>query len=326
MSPGRSQLFRASWDSMTEMISASVAVLLLTPVLAVHNPVTIVLAPLVLLAAYAWSPQSYEIRDRTLIIKRLAGNVRVPLDTIRQARAASADDLTGCVRLFGSGGLFGWYGLFRTARLGKSTWYMTDRQNAVVLVTDRKTLLVSPDEVERFVNAIGLEAPPPAITDNVLNALGTYEGGNSGAIIGGVVAVVGLIAVALTFFYSPGPPGYTLTQNALTIHDRFYPVTVRASSVDVSAIRVVDITKDKAWQPTMRTNGFGSPHYHAGWFRVESGKKVRMYRADGKQLVLLPPSGEGNAVLFETRDPAQFVRKIREEWSERSSARLNRPE
>ncbi len=320
MSPGRSQVFAASWDTMTKVISAIVAVLLLAPVIAVHGLVIAAIAAAVLLAAYAWSPQSYKIQDRVLIIRRLAGNVQVPLDTIRQARAASADDLTGCVRLFGSGGLFGWYGLFRTARLGKSTWYVTDRQNAVVLVTDRKTLLVSPDEVERFVNAIGLEAPRSAITDNVLNALGTYDGGHSaGAITAIVLTVAGLIAAVL-FLYSPGPPGYTLTQDSLTIHDHFYPVTIQALTVDVSGVRVVDLTKDKEWQPTMRTNGFGSLHYHAGWFRVESGQKVRMYRADGKQLVLLPPQGSGNAVLLETRDPVQFVHDVHEEWSPRSSA------
>lgn len=324
MSPVPPQVFAASWDSMTRVISGVVAILLLIPVFLLHSAVMIVLGPLILLAAYAWSPQSYEIQDRILIIKRLAGNVRVPLDTVREARAATADDLTRCVRLFGSGGLFGWYGLFRTSRLGKSTWYVTNRRKAVVLITDRKTLLVSPDEVERFVNAIGREAPQPALTDNVLNALGTYDGGKSvGAISGIVLAVVLLLVVAL-FLYSPGPPGYTLTQSALTIHDRFYPVTIGASSVDVSGVRVVDITKDKAWQPTMRTNGFGSLHYHAGWFRVENGQRVRMYRADGKQLVLLPPAGQGNAVLLQTRDPDQFVREIREEWSARAA--LNPPE
>jgi hypothetical protein len=48
------------------------------------------------------------------------------------------------------------------------------------------------------------------------------------------------------------------------------PVTVKASAVDVANVRIVD------------------RHYRFGWFRVDSGKTVRMYRADGKRLVLLP--------------------------------------
>ena len=46
-----------------------------------------------------------------------------------------------------------------------------------------------------------------------------------------------------------------------------------------------------------RTNGFANAHYASGWFRVASGKTVRMYRAGGTRLVLLPPKGDGAAVL-----------------------------
>src|ERR1022692_2044779 len=35
---------------------------------------------------------------------------------LREIRAGNPDDFTGCVRLWGSGGLFGYYGLFWTAR------------------------------------------------------------------------------------------------------------------------------------------------------------------------------------------------------------------
>lgn len=315
MSPGQSQTFAASWDSMAEIISASVAILLLTPVVEIHSVWIPVLAGVILLAAYAWSPQSYEIRDRTLIVRRLGGNVRIPLNSIRQARVATADDLSGCMRLFGSGGLFGWYGLFRTAKLGKSTWYVTDKQNAVVLVTDQKRIVLSPDEVERFVNAIRIEAPQTASTDAALDALGTYDGGNTvGVVIGGVVAVMVLAAVAWAWFYAPGPPKYTLTKSTLEIHDRFYPVTLGAQSVNLAGVRVIDLATDKDWQPTLRTNGFANSHYRTGWFRAANGKTVRMYRADGTQLVLLPPSGKDAPVLLQTRDPEEFVVEVKQRW------------
>jgi hypothetical protein len=43
-----------------------------------------------------------------------------------------------------------------------------------------------------------------------------------------------------------------------------------------------------------------------------------MYRADSKRLVLLPPAGDGTPVLLETKDPEEFVREVRQEWSHRS--------
>jgi hypothetical protein len=77
---------------------------------------------------------------------------------------------------------------------------------------------------------------------------------------------------------------------------------------------VVDIARDPDWRLTARTNGFANAHYRSGWFRVASGKTVRMYRADGTRLILLPPKGEGAAVLLEATDPDQFTRDLRQQW------------
>lgn len=100
----------------------------------------------------------------------------------------------------------------------------------------------------------------------------------------------------------------------MTIHDRFYPATVKAADVDVANLRVVDFASDTAWRPTERTNGFANAHYRSGQFRVASGKTVRLYRADGKRLVLLPAKGAGTALLLETRDPEKFIAEVRQSW------------
>ena len=122
-------------------------------------------------------------------------------------------------------------------------------------------------------------------------------------------------AVVFALLYSPGSPGYTLTREALTIHDRFYPVTLRADEVDARHIQIVDLAADPAWRPRLRTNGFSSLHYQSGWYRVASGQKVRMYRADSKRLVLLPPVGDGPPVLYEVPDPERFVAEVQRQWT-----------
>ena len=134
-------------------------------------------------------------------------------------------------------------------------------------------------------------------------------------LVGVGIAVVVLGVVAFAFLYSPGPPSYTLTPTSLTIHDRFYPVTVKAADVDVEHIRVVDISRDSEWRPVERTNGFANAHYRSGWFRVANSQKARMYWASGKRLVLLPPKGSGNAVLLEVNRPEEFVRDVQRDWS-----------
>ena len=300
-------MFSASYDTTTKVISAVVLVVFLVIIVATHSVVAGCLTAAIVVGAYAWSPRGYAVSDGSIEVKRLIGRARIPLDGLREARAATKDDFRGCLRLFGNGGLFGYYGLFRTSKLGKSTWYVTNRGKAVVVVTGEKTVLFSPDDVEGFIAAIGAPTAPVSATQD--------GGSRPGTLAGAAIGIVVIAILAFAFLYSPGPPSYTLTPESLTIHDRFYPVTLNRTSVDVEHIRVVDFGVDTEWRPTRRTNGFANAHYRSGWFRVANGQTIRMYRADGTRLVLLPPKGDGAAVLLETREPEKFVVEVREKWS-----------
>jgi hypothetical protein len=156
-----SQSFSASPDRTTKVISTVVFVILGLAAFATQSIMMAVLGLAVIAVSYAYSPRSYEVAQPHLIVCRLMGPVRIPLDGIRELRAATADDFRGCIRLWGNGGLFGYYGLFRTSKLGKCTWYVTNRANAVVLITAAKTVVLSPDDVDRFVAVIRSVAPVP---------------------------------------------------------------------------------------------------------------------------------------------------------------------
>ena len=244
--------------------------------------------------------------DRPTICHRQAPHrrdLRIPLDGIREIRIATADDFRDCFRTFGNGGLFGYYGQFSTSKLGSSTWYVTNRSNSVVVITSSKTAVFSPDDMDGFLAAIQAAAPVPATAPGGARLDSKQSNGAArltGALVGGAIAIVVLAIVAFAMLYSPGPPSYTLTAESLTIHDRFYPVTLPPSGVDIEHIRLIDVGADADWRPTARTNGFANAHYCSGWFRVASGKKIRMYQADSTHLVLLPPKGDGAAVLLET--------------------------
>jgi hypothetical protein len=267
---------------------------------------------------YAFSPRGYSLSERTVVIDRLIGKARFSLLGAHEIRTLSVDDLRGCVRLFGNGGVFGYYGLFRTATLGKCIWYVTNRKNAVVVITDAKTAVFSPDDVDGFIAATRAVAlvTEPASAAPELNSLGTYEGRSwAGWLIGAVLllSVVGL--VAFLTLYAPGPPAYTLTPTSLSIKDSYYPFTLEATDVDVRNIQIVDLQTEPAWRPVERTNGFGIKHYQSGLFSVASGQQVRMYKADGKRMVLLPPKGSGVPVLLECDPPEPFVENLKQLWA-----------
>jgi len=310
--------FKASYDMTTRIVSGLVAVALCAMGYATRSYVVGGVAVLVVLAAWAWSPMGYSVAGGVVTIRRLMGSVHIPARGIREARVAGEDDFSGCIRLWGSGGLFGYYGLFRTSKLGKCTFYLTDRSHSVVLRGDWGTALVSPDDVKGFLDAVrragAVGAAGAATSPGAMFALSDGGGGNGGAVFPALIGLAAIGVAAAALLYSPGPPSYTLTGDALAIHDKFYPVTVKASSVDTQRVRVIDVNADTDWKPVKRTDGFGSIHYHAGLFEVAGGQTVRMYRADGTRLVLLPPKGEGTPVLVETRDPEGFVAEVRQKW------------
>jgi len=301
--------FRASYDTTTKAISAAVFILFLMIAADTRSLITEGTFALLFLAAYAWSPVGYEIADGNVVIRRLIGNVRIPVSGIREVKIATRDDLSGSLRLFGSGGLFGYYGLFRNSTLGTSNWYVTDRSHAVVLTGDSGTVIVSPDDSAGFIAALGNRASKGGSDWSKVGAHGSGRGWATAASLIVAAAILGVFLL-----YAPGPPGYTLTKSSLEIHDRLFPVTLNATSVDVSNVRVIDFDKDTGWRPVLRVGGVGILHYRAGWFRVSSGQKVRMYRADSKRVVLLPPKGDGAPVLLETKDPEKFVAEVQQEW------------
>ena len=309
-----SQSFSASLDRTTKIISAIVLVVLGFAALAAQSIVVAFLGAAVIAVSYAYSPRGYEIAERSIIVRRLIGRVRIPLDDIRELRAANRDDFRGCIRLWGNGGFFGYYGLFRTSKLGKCTWYVTNRANAIVLINAAKTVVLSPDNVESFLAAVRSTAPVPAMTDGALNGAIEPRGAGFGW-IGIAIAAVALGVVGFAFWYAPGPPKLSLTAEALAIHDRFYPVTLHAADVDVAHVRVVDLTVDKDWQPTKHTGGFANSHYRSGWFQAANGQEIRLYEAGSKRLVLLPPRGDGAAVLVEAPEPDRFVDEVQRTWS-----------
>jgi hypothetical protein len=323
------QTFGAHHDRMTQIISGSAVVLLVAiPLMAIRSgTVAIVLAlfsAAAIALAYGYSPRVFEISDGAFRVKRLMGDVVFPLTSLRFVRDANPADFRGSVRLWASGGLFGYYGLFWSKALGKSKWYVTDRSKAIVLTYGSQTVLVSPEDHDGFVAAIeradaGISAPSAESASDGFVLPPTESADNGLAlvrIVGFAIAGFVLAVVATALLYAPGRPPVDLTRDTLVIHSRFYGMTVAASSVDAAHVCVVDLRTESGWKPTMRTNGFGNPYYRAGEFRTANGRIVKLFTTGSERLVLLPPSSQdGLPVLLDVDDPDQFAARIRQEWS-----------
>ena len=151
--------FSASYDRLTRFMSAFLCLAFLVLIIATHSLALAILSLLIILVAYAYSPRGYVLEGRSIVVRRLVGQVRIALDDLREVRRVTANDLRGCLRLWGSGGLFGYYGLFSSSQLGRFTQYATNRKNSVLLITGTKRFVVSPDDVDAFLASIRASSP-----------------------------------------------------------------------------------------------------------------------------------------------------------------------
>jgi hypothetical protein len=98
--------------------------------------------------------RGYRVAPRTLLIRRLLWETRVPLAGLRSA-TFEPDAMRRSWRLCGNGGLFSFTGLYRNKTLGNYRAFVTDPRRVVVLRFATRTVVVSPAEPEEFVRQVG---------------------------------------------------------------------------------------------------------------------------------------------------------------------------
>lgn len=160
--------FSAPWSTSLKVMTAiSVAILAGLPLVGVTTgpreepiwQIAMIGLPLsILLGALPFMVRGYHVENSVLTVRRLGWSSRIPLDGLETAEV-DPEAMKGSIRTFGNGGLFCFAGRFRNARLGTYRAWATDPTLAVVLKFPDRTLVVSPDRPDRFVEAIRKASP-----------------------------------------------------------------------------------------------------------------------------------------------------------------------
>lgn len=122
------------------------------------GPVTLLLSLLPLALVLACVPfliRGYSLTPHTLIIHRLFWETRIPLRGLQSATIKPLA-MRGSLRLMGNGGLFSFTGYYRNRTLGTYRAFVTDLHRTVILRFADRTLLVSPDCPEAFIQDLPL--------------------------------------------------------------------------------------------------------------------------------------------------------------------------
>jgi hypothetical protein len=120
---------------------------------------TTILFLIIYFGTFFFRPVSYILTPDQLIIHRPLSNIKILRTDIKTVEHIDKNDLKWSIRIFGVGGLFGYWGKFRNKKMGTMTWYATRRNNVVLVRTiHQKKIILTPNEPEKFVTAFNLQA------------------------------------------------------------------------------------------------------------------------------------------------------------------------
>ena len=114
--------------------------------------VVLIVAPI--LIAYLFAPRHYILTEEAIEVDRVLKPVRIPISEVDEVRALRGR-FSLHSRLWGSGGLFGYYGVFTVEGVGVVRAYVTHRGKIVYIGTrSGRAYLVSPDEEALFIQSV----------------------------------------------------------------------------------------------------------------------------------------------------------------------------
>lgn len=155
-----SQTFAAPWGKTLRWMSGLSVLLILAVSASIFwttTPEAVRLTawlPLLILAITAlFVIRDYTIEPHELLVRRLLWTTRVSLDGLQSAEFQPGV-MRGSLRLCGNGGMFSITGWYRNRALGNYRAFVTELKNTVVLRFAKKTIVVSPDNPERFVSEL----------------------------------------------------------------------------------------------------------------------------------------------------------------------------
>ncbi|HEY8568987.1 PH domain-containing protein [Microbulbifer sp.] len=155
--------FSAPWSRQLTFITLLTSVILLgiSTILwlkAPQNPplmyqLSIWMCPGVLVLSALFAVRGYRVQGHNLWVLRPGWKTRIVLNGLTSARF-EPDATKGSIRLFGNGGFFAFSGLFRNQRLGRYRAFATDMSHTVVIQLPARTLVVTPDKPEQFLETL----------------------------------------------------------------------------------------------------------------------------------------------------------------------------
>lgn len=114
----------------------------------------------VAIGGWALAPRGYTLgSDRLRILRNGWLALSVRLEDVRSVALLPPDALRGSLKILGTHGLFGYYGLFRSPTLGSFRLHATRGTGLVLVRTEKRAYVLAPEPAEDFAEALLAAAP-----------------------------------------------------------------------------------------------------------------------------------------------------------------------
>jgi hypothetical protein len=101
-----------------------------------------------------------------------------------------------------------------------------------------------------------------------------------------------------------------LTEESVLFRAGFYSRSIPLSGLDVTNVRIVDLSTEPQLRPVRRTSGVGLPSFKLGWFRLANGSTAIVGLTQSDQVVYVP-TRLGYSLLLSVEDHQRFISQLR---------------
>jgi len=198
-------------------------------------------------------------------------------------------------------------GWFRLANRSKALLFVTDWSRAVLVpTTENFDLLVSPADPQAFLAALKLPATSVA-TFPISASASPLTSALSWLLLAARVLIPVTIAALLGYIaYSTRGVRFEVSDEGLRIRGDLFGRLIPRGSLRVEDAQILDLKKEAAHRPLLRTFGVGMPGYSSGWFRLKDGGKGLLFLTDPSRAVYLPTT-DGYTLMVSPADPEGFL-------------------
>jgi len=127
----------------------------------------VIITGLVLVVPYLMHVSNYELNSEGIKINTPMRSKRILFEHIESVTVCSYDQLGITIRLFGSGGVWGYFGVFYSREFGRISFNATSLTRTLILIKGkRKKIIISPDDTESFIK--GMQDLSPALVSERL--------------------------------------------------------------------------------------------------------------------------------------------------------------